>query len=240
MELDTILWNLLEHTTRLHIPKGEEGLGVECVLDVPGVHSLQGRSFQRWLVHQPVKLGGLGLRSQVETSVAAFIGGVEMSIPHFTGEDGICPQLENQVGRFEGGNRWGTFLAAASLTAQEFEQAWGSLQGEAEQSCTYLGKELEGELGMGVEKAGQDKTDGSTRRGVVQQREGLRQEVMTLALQRHRERQARPVTVYQNFDKLSGAWLLALPGPDTGLSSSVFVEAMAAHLCLPSPAVAIH
>ena len=33
MELDTILWDLLEHTTRLHIPKGEEGLGVKCVRD---------------------------------------------------------------------------------------------------------------------------------------------------------------------------------------------------------------
>ena len=67
MELDTILWDLLEHNTRLHIPKGEEGLGVECVLDVPGIQSLQGRSFQSLLVHQSVKLDGLGIRSQVET-----------------------------------------------------------------------------------------------------------------------------------------------------------------------------
>ena len=28
-----------------------------------------------------------------------------------------------------------------------------------------------------------------------------------------------------------------MPGPDTGLSAKVFTEAMAAHLCLPSPAV---
>ena len=37
---------------------------------------------------------GLGLRSQVETGAAAFLGGVEMSLPHFTGEDGICTELE--------------------------------------------------------------------------------------------------------------------------------------------------
>ena len=43
--------------------------------------------------------------------------------------------------------------------------------------------------------------------------------------------------MFQNFDKLSGAWLLALPGPDTGLATKVFAVAMAAHLCLPSPAV---
>ena len=137
--------------------------------------------------------------------------------------------------RIEGGNRWETFLAADSRTAIEFRQAWSSLQLEAEQSCLYLGKEFEGEVG--VESAGQDKTDGSTRRAVVQAREVLRHQVMTLALERHTDRTARPVTVFQNFDKLSGAWLLSLPGPDTGLSSSVFVETMAAHLCLPSPAV---
>ena len=61
--------------------------------------------------------------------------------------------------------------------------------------------------------------------------------MLTLALSRQADRQARPGTVFQNFDKISGAWLLSLPGPDTGLSSAVFSEAMAAHLCLPSPAV---
>ena len=61
--------------------------------------------------------------------------------------------------------------------------------------------------------------------------------MISLALQNHTDREARPVTVYPNFDKLSRAWLLALPGPHTGLTSKVFAEAMAAHLCLPSPTV---
>ena len=39
-------------------------------------------------------------------------------------------------------------------------------------------------------------------------------------------------------DKLSSAWLLALPAGDTCLSSPVFAEAAAALLCLPSPACA--
>ena len=56
-------------------------------------------------------------------------------------------------------------------------------------------------------------------------------------LKAHYDRQARPFTAFQNFDKMSGAWLLSLPGPSTGLSTSVFVEAMAAHLCLESPAL---
>ena len=60
---------------------------------------------------------GLGLRSQVETGAAAFLGGVEMSLPHFTGEDWIYTQLEGVIGRVEGHNRWGTFLAGGSHTA---------------------------------------------------------------------------------------------------------------------------
>ena len=57
-ELDSVLWDLLEHATKLHIPKGEEGLGVECILQAPGIAFLQGRSFQNILIRQPVKQGG--------------------------------------------------------------------------------------------------------------------------------------------------------------------------------------
>ena len=93
------------------------GWGFECVLQVPTVSFLHRRSFQNCLIRQPVKLGGLGLRSMQETSQAAFIGGVEMSLPHFAGDGGICPLLENQVGRVEGGDRWQTFLAAGCRAA---------------------------------------------------------------------------------------------------------------------------
>ena len=82
-----------------------------------------------------------------------------------------------------------------------------------------------------------DSVDGSTRRKLVQQREYLRHQVLAKALKEFPDRDFRPATVYQNFDKLSGAWLLALPGSSTGLSSPVFAEARAAHLCLPSPAM---
>ena len=43
----------------------------------------------------------------------------------------------------------------------------------------------------------------------------------------------REVTVFGNFDKLSVAWLLSLPGPVTGPSSKACDESMADHLCLP-------
>ena len=83
----------------------DEGLGVDCVIEVPEVISLQRRSFKHWLVYQPVKKGGLGLSSLVETSPAPFVGGVEMSLPHFAGYDGICLVLHTQVGVVDGVNR---------------------------------------------------------------------------------------------------------------------------------------
>ena len=48
-----------------------------------------------------------------------------------------------------------------------------------------MGKELKGELAGTTEAAGADRSDGSTRRLIVQQREGLRHEVLTLGLERH-------------------------------------------------------
>ena len=66
--------------------------------------------------------------------------------------------------------------------------------------------------------------------------ESLRGLVLSHALENHDDREARPVFAGPQFDKLSSAWLLSLPGPHSGLSSPVFCEAMCAHLCLPSPA----
>ena len=119
----------------------------------------------------------------------------------------------------------------------EFNTSWLSLNREATQYANYLGVELEAPLSSEVDSAGDSQVDGSTRRKLVQQRESLRHQVLTKALKDYPDRHFRPATVYPNFDKLSGAWLLALPGSSTGLSSPVFCEAVAAHLCLPSPAV---
>ena len=40
-----------------------------------------GKSFGSWLVRLPVRLGGWGLRSLEETSLAAFVGAVEQAVP---------------------------------------------------------------------------------------------------------------------------------------------------------------
>ena len=99
-------------------------------------------------------MGGLGLRSVFETSSAAFVGGVEMAIPHLTGEGGLCQSLDSVIGNVEGTSRWSDFLAAKSRTSNEFEQSWGLLRLEAAACCNFLGKEFSGPLAVRCQEAG--------------------------------------------------------------------------------------
>ena len=181
-------------------------------------------------------MGGFGLRSKVETSPAAFIGGLEQALPHFTGEGGICPALRQVLGDWSGqqDKRWQQLLQSGCRTGLEFSRCWDILQGEARECSAYLGQELDGHLAVPIEGVGEGSVDGSTRRSVVQQREELRGAVMKEALSRLDSTQ-RPVRAWLNRDKLSSSWLQCLPGPN-GLSSQAFSEAMALILCMPSPA----
>ena len=48
---------------------------------------MEAYSYQQWLARLPIRERGMGLRSLVDTSPAAFIGSVEMALPFLTGED---------------------------------------------------------------------------------------------------------------------------------------------------------
>ena len=129
---------------------------------------LNGSTVQQLFVPQPIKLGGMGIRSLVETSQAAFVGGVDMSLPHFTGRDGVCPPLEDVKGSIEGGRRWRTFLAYGCRTSLEFQLSWSCLIGEATQYSAYLYVALDSPLSAQAESAGDSQVDGSTKRMLVQ------------------------------------------------------------------------
>ena len=131
--------------------------------------------------------------------------------------------------------RWEPLLESGCRTAVEFRAAWEALQKEYSDMSTYLEQDMEGEMAVKVEGAGGLSTDGSTRRRVTEQREKMRGAVLSKALSLHPNQQARPVLVWHQLDKLSSAWLLAYPGSHTGMSSTVFSEAVCSHLCLPSP-----
>ena len=116
----------------------------------------------------------MGLRSQVETIPAAFIGSLK--------------QLEAVVGDIreaKEGSRWRTLLEYDCQTAREFRTCWEGLQDKAQDCAAYLGEELDGPLAVPVEGAGEGRVDESTRTLVTQQREGLRAKVLRRALTLH-------------------------------------------------------
>ena len=210
---------------------------MDSVLDVP-IRGLGGQSFQSWLVRLPVREKGMGLISLVDIIPAAFIGSVEMSLPFFCREGGVCQLLLPTVGdtrEAEVASRWQTLLDSGSRTGRELAECWDTLRGEAQECCDYLGEELEGPLASPVEGMGEGRLDGSTRYRVTQQREGLRAKVVSPALSEHHDQTARPVWVFPQFDQTSCVWLLATPSPETFIPSQLFREAMAAHLCPPFP-----
>ena len=70
--LDEQLWNILETATGFSIPSGATNSSWNCVLPIPVVRR-SNRSFQQWVVRQPVRLGGFGLRSLVDTAGPALV-----------------------------------------------------------------------------------------------------------------------------------------------------------------------
>ena len=234
--MDKLQMNVMEIILGMKIPLEGEGLGWECPLVLP-IQGLEGRSFQQWVLRQPVKAGGFGLRSNLETSPAAFIGGLEQALPHFTGSRGVCQQLAGVLGDWTGQEerRWEQLLRSECRTGRELQGAWEILQREALQCSAFLGQDLDGHLAVEVEIVGGGSVDGSTRKAIVQQREELRGAVLKEALAKMDNSTLKPVRAWSNRDKLSTAWLLCLPGPD-GLSNQSFAEAVANSLCMPSPA----
>ena len=166
-EMDRLLWTMLECSSGITIPRVDMGRGVECCPSTT-VTRLQGRSYKDLMVRMPVRLGGMGLRSMADVSLAAFIGSVEQSLPHFVGDGGVCQQLTGILGEMnDSGNRWRDMLTSGCKTGVEFETAWNTLRQEAMEASQYLDKGLEGPLEVAAESAGDGRLNGSTRRLVT-------------------------------------------------------------------------
>ena len=84
------------------------------------------------MTRTPVRLGGMGMRSMVETSILAYIGGVEQALPNFVGEGGVCQQLAPVLGAMNNNsNRWQQLLTSGSRTGEELTWALGMGHSEA-------------------------------------------------------------------------------------------------------------
>ena len=100
----------------------------------------------------------------------------------------------------------------------------------------YLEEELGGGLRQPVETMREGSTDGSTRMLVTEQLETLRLATLKKHLGEMREQKARPVCSMNQKDKLTTAWLLALPGAQSSLTTPIFKKGIAMVLCILSPA----
>ena len=156
-----------------------------------------------------------------------------MAVPHITGFEGVCPALEQSIGEVDEVSGWREFLERGSRTAVEFGRSWEKLREEVGGMAAMLGREVSGLLRNSCENAVLEGK--SSRAAITTLREDLRHLTMAHCLDSHGDRNARPVTVYQNLDKLSDPWVQALPGPRSGVSAAIFDKAMAARLCLQSP-----
>ena len=95
--VDSILWKVLEKVAGSVVPQASEDLAYTCPVG-PEVGWLEGRSFQSIISRLPIKSGGLGLRSMLDLSPAAWFGALEQAVPFFDGEKQVCPPLAHLAG----------------------------------------------------------------------------------------------------------------------------------------------
>ena len=120
-----------------------------------------------WLLRLPVSLGGLVIRSTLETRHAAFIGGVEQALPHFTNREGVCDQLNPIIGDFTGSKdtRWGRLINSGCRTGSEFAESWDIIKEEVSESHRYLEKSMDlSPMNISAQGAGDGREDGTTRK----------------------------------------------------------------------------
>ena len=139
--VDSILWKVLEKVAGSVVPQASEDLAYTCPVG-PEVGWLEGRSFHSIISRLPIKSGGLGLRSMLDLSPAAWFGALEQAVPFFDGEKQVCPPLANLAGLEEGvANRWQPLLNSGSRTGEELRAAWSLLQERARQMSSFIEEE---------------------------------------------------------------------------------------------------
>ena len=186
-KFDNLVWSYLEAASGLSIPFSNNGESYECVLNLP-VNSLENLPFQRHLVRLPISKGILGIRSISQVAGPAYVGGIELSLPSFTGDLGIAPHLENIIGRPDNGGvyRWAGLLHSGSRTGQELKNVWNNLKFDAEERSAFLDESLDGfVLSDDAASTGAGAEDGTLRTRLIQFLERQRYQCVRLGLERH-------------------------------------------------------
>ena len=154
---------------------------------------------------------------------------MEQALSFITGNNGILPSLESWIGRPDlgGADRWQGLLTKGSRTGRELEGSWARLVSRGQSLSDFLEIPLEGPLLSPVEGAGDSSTDGSTKSSCIKFLESIYLQALQKVLEDFPQRNCCPVRFFNQRDKISQAWLTALPGPLTHIPSEEFVQAMA-------------
>ena len=132
-------------------------------------------------------------------------------------------------------NRWSVLLQSDCVEGRELSRVWTKLVGQATEAAAWLdNRGLEEVFTSRLEGVGDGSVSGGTRGRIVEAMEKTRSLLLSKSLQLHRPQKSRHVWAWRQMDKISLAWLLALQGLDTKLSSSEFSKSAASNLCLPS------
>ena len=239
--LDEKLWGVLEAAVGFQVPRKGSLLGgdLDCILDIPGEEQGQ-RPFAEWAVRQPIRLHGMGLRSQEDNCYPAYVGAVMHAAPFLAKLPALQEVLGGEATWGEDGDparRLAPLIHSEIRDGTELKTAWQKLRAEAQQSAALLGEDVGGPLLDDIEEAGHH-MEGKVRQKIVEEREKICGKLILLGLERHGDQAARPVFSWPERDKHASAWLLCLPSADFQMSSEEFSTAAAAFLCLPPPCCA--
>ena len=159
-----------------------------------------------------------------ETCAPAYLGTLETAIPRM---QTISPILERTWGGNEcwgraapAASRWSKVISSGSREGEEMTRAWDMLVREAREAAEWLGSETEHVFTVPLAGLGEGSVTGKTRGKIVSAREKTRALLLAKALSIYQPRKARPVWAWRQRDKISSAWLLALHGGDSSLSTS--------------------
>ena len=183
-EVDKIFHSVLEKVTGSHLPQQPGALTCPCCptveglnLDIPGLPT----TFQQLTASLPLKLGGLGLRSQEILSPYAYYGGLEQSLPYFST---VCPPLAHLYEPDQGvDSRWEPLLTSGTRTGRELAAALDRVKEEANSLAAFLEKEVPTHLSSEPVGMGAGKVDGSIRALLVKEAEKLRAAALDKALE---------------------------------------------------------
>ena len=100
---------------------------------------------------------------------------------------------------------------------------------------SFLDLELAGAIARDFDNFGDGREDGTTRTIVTHELENLVFLALSKGLSIHPQQHWRPVRIFSCADKISQAWIAAIPSPLSHIPSREFSKIMAAFLALPSP-----